>query len=927
MLSKMAREKSLNKLTTHEQLMSELKAIAPDHKNKKFYRLMELVKKKNYHGALILACDYCKPGNVLFFNFIKTLLQHKDGLALDLNALDRKGNWAIYHAAINKNDDLYFMLEKAGANSRLANSGQRSAWEIALINGHKDGTFLRAHLTKEFQAEKQQLEQFYNDTTRLPDRNALSSDVENAHFDKNRIEYIIANLTHLIKYYSNLDKGGQLPVTIKLGTVLKRGLYNLGIQFSRKLLAEMCMTIRNLSGETRGQYNKLFELSPFTWITMEQLGGMIGVKPLGRGFSIPVRDIPSRDDDEERILSYQDFSERFFLEYSELEEIIEDAVPDIINIDLPHLKRFFEQIYQQMLDSNNPPVTPVCLVATKALTARIVDNHTLINLLNLLNYSDKEPNPLELGGSRDRAVVVRDNSIPHGKEYTQRFDLSRKSGLHAALRRLQLIGELITGKNFSSELLALDDSIDWRAIITVRDGLVHGDERNNKYIVDRLLADPMRLEQMVGIELSDLWIKLHHLLALREKTTGCYDQDSKAHWQRILKAQQSSLIKINVDSLPIVERRASVENEMVLIAALESTNTPLEVLNQFRGILDGTGPIPDKKTLGQLQGAHFPSRKANPKVYKELAKILTNAISPRTSEKERAEKRLQLEEAARQREIARESKFQGLECLRALAKEFTDAPVREHLLSPLKRIEAAIEALVNMEEFLIADGYFVEGLTFNTMEDWDIFHQKMRRAPLIARLSSNHELNDALEYNAGQLLQHLDTIHQYPEADCSVFLKAKYEYLRSVRNYIEHGDPVLDNPSDNGIADVAALRVLRQKRIAPAVVMLVCQLKQDLEQIRHNILAKVKLDISSSSLNASENEKEEGISNIEPVTVSEPVTVTAASSLIVHGGFFGENKKSLPETPVTTTVTATTTMTTTLNQDSTHVVETLPYFG
>ena len=88
-----------------------------------------------------------------------------------------------------------------------------------------------------------------------------------------------------MKYFSNLDKGNQLPVSCELSPYQKECLYSLGVQLSRKYLAEICTTVQNLSGATRGKYNKLFSPSPFTWITLEQLGGHNGVRAAEQFYS------------------------------------------------------------------------------------------------------------------------------------------------------------------------------------------------------------------------------------------------------------------------------------------------------------------------------------------------------------------------------------------------------------------------------------------------------------------------------------------------------------------------------------------------------------------------------------------------------------------------------------------------------------------
>ncbi|MGL5741636.1 MAG: hypothetical protein ACRCXC_03330 [Legionella sp.] len=178
--------------------------------------------------------------------------------------------------------------------------------------------------------------------------------------------------------------------------------------------------------------------------------------------------------------------------------------------------------------------------------------------------------------------------------------------------------------------------------------------------------------------------------------------------------------------------------------------------------------------------------------------------------------------------------FVGLDTIRDLAKQFTAPPVREHMLNPLKRVNAAIGALSNMQEFLIDYGYLIPDLPHKTMHDWVLHHVKSGRPDLVSLLIAHHQLNDALEYNAGHLLQHLDTIKDYAEASFSKHLTKGYEALRALRNYIEHGNPLIDM-QDLDLNKDYPYSFQRQKILAPQLVELIFNLLPDLLQIKQTM--------------------------------------------------------------------------------------------
>ncbi|MCL9683721.1 ankyrin repeat domain-containing protein [Legionella maioricensis] len=862
----------------HQNLLKELKAIGITRQDKKGQKFLELVKEKRYNKALLYACENCKSTNSTLFKFVEILLQYREHLSIDVNTrkvTDKKT--PVIYAAENRSNGLFFLLKKAGANANLQDIHSRSADDIYYENGGKAVQFLLTQLKEDFNKERIELDSLY---AQLPDKNKFLTDEENAQFDLERLEYISRRVDFLVRYFSNLDNGNQLPVTCKLSQYQQENLYNLGVQLARNYLAEIGTTVQNLSGETRGKYSKLFSPVPFTWITLEQLGGIMKFEPQNNFISLPVRDLSDKQSSH-----CLPFTKRFFAELADTAEVLEEAIPDIINLDMPAMKKFFEEVYTQEKNQLTDSVAPVSLVATKALTGRIGDNKNILSLLNLLNYSENTISPPQKGSSP--YTPVTGNPPPIGKEYQQKFDLSKKSGRHAALRRLQLIGELFTGKNFSSELFDLDDSIDWRALITIRDGITHQDERDNKEKIDTLLSDQERLKKIVGEEVSDLWFRLHNILESREKLIGPYDNDAKAYWKKILAAQQEkSAPKIEEAEVEIIKRRVSEkEEEQFLSALMEHKTASVEIQNRCRAIFDGTGPLPNKMEVGTLL-QHLPPRKDDREKYSQLAKIMTKATANKSSQEERNQKRQQIEEAAKKRELERESKYKGLNNIRALAQNLLQSPRQEHMLNPKKRINAAIEAINNLEEFLIEMG------CLKLLQSWKVLEKSdcstKIKSLLAALLASNPELNDALAYNAGQALQHLDRIRELDVAQLSKYLGKEYENLRALRNYIEHGDHLMDHPGQ--VCSQPLVPREHQQIIASVIIKLIFELGPDLLKMKEALLNPVDKEKSILPGVPVCDAKSENILSNEVSEKKESISSASGEKGLEFGRFFAPQK-------------------------------------
>jgi hypothetical protein len=75
---------------------------------------------------------------------------------------------------------------------------------------------------------------------------------------------------------------------------------------------------------------------------------------------------------------------------------------------------------------------------------------------------------------------------------------------------------------------------------------------------------------------------------------------------------------------------------------------------------------------------------------------------------------------------------------------------------------------------------------------WSNVYKEEKQIVFYTRMLTALELRDAIEYNAGQLLQNLYKLKARDEVISQLLSDEFYEPLRLLRNYIEHGNHIID---------------------------------------------------------------------------------------------------------------------------------------
>ncbi|MCW8409103.1 hypothetical protein OQJ13_08980 [Legionella sp. PATHC035] len=815
------------KKDAHSDLIAEISQIKT---TKQHQWILELIHKKQYHKALLQGCQNCNPQDTILTELLAVLIRNRDALCLDVD-IKENGLGPIDYTISNQNYTLHFLLEKANAN---ANKFLKPVWMQFIANAVYK---IASHENALYKKDRESIDALFK---ALPSKNSFLTDQENAQFDIKRLICLLHILRHLQQYHNDLNDSSL--VDCKLSPFEREVLYYRRIDYIRESINRFSVIISNLSGSLRSRHKA--QLEPLSWIILEQLGGATAKTTPEMVFLFALEKTITD-------LRFDDAENSLFQEHSDREELVEEAIPSVLN-ELNALDQFFKSLLTKELKPDTPTVDkPLILPNVKAITRYFLETKYLIDLLNLVNYTEGELYDQEkvdnvFGAS---GIKVLFTTLPPEVQYRRRLDLSTKAGQHALLKRFQRIGELLTGKK--SDFTEFDETIDFRALITLRDGICHQDEGNNKFIIDNLLKDKEKLETIASEEMYSLFKRVQKFIASRQKVYGVYQENPKKFWASVLKVEQErfqlaqekakSKQQVVVDA---PERRIPQQEEdefFILFELLKSEllkqmitlPNPQEMITECHQIFDGTAEIPSKKRIGEMLQPFAKFKKTEyESQYKRMAQILTNATAkPRTTAVEREQKRLQEQNEAALRRAARESIFIGLDHIRELAKQLMATPVREHTLTPLKRVDAAIEALNNMQEFLLETGYLVIGQPHKDMKSWDLYHARQGHPDLVQLLASNHQLSDALEYNAGQLLQHLDTIKGYAEAHRSKPLTLGYEALRNLRNYIEHGDPLTET-QDINLNKNSPHAFHHQKVLAPKIIELIFELLPDLMQIK-----------------------------------------------------------------------------------------------
>ena len=307
----------------------------------------------------------------------------------------------------------------------------------------------------------------------------------------------------------------------------------------------------------------------------------------------------------------------------------------------------------------------------------------------------------------------------------------------------------------------------------------------------------------------------------------------QAHYQQILD-------KSTEDSHDPQKMRVSGEELKLFIATLrEQLPSQEEVFFQFwQDLLDGSSDTPNKQVLGKMFKPIADLKATHAEKVSVLKGIKDKALTkPTISKADRKSQRdtEDVDKVKRAQEDEEGLYYKGLEKiqeLRDLLKNSTGT-----VINNLVRLESAIESLNNIKRFLEQHEFIRENFDYRSLQEWEEAHaDKQKVLQFFATMIADPELRDAIEYNAGQLLQNLESLNFPVWFGGNLLSDDFYEPLRLLRNYIEHGNHIIDaRPYIPGRS--ADILDYKSQIIGPAMMKLIIEFlpKLEMESIHQDL--------------------------------------------------------------------------------------------
>lgn len=582
--------------------------------------------------------------------------------------------------------------------------------------------------------------------------------------------------------------------------------------------------IVNLSGKLRGEYGKFLESYGITWVILEHIAKIIDDGAPDQITTIPLNP---------KTQNAQDIYTRFVNEYSSPNKIADEAIYDILKDDIPKLLKLFT--YISINDPSSPAPKIGNLVAIKTLSKLILDTNSLVSLLRISKgIEPKDDHSISDKNLQGCDMIVMNQTF--NKDLLENFD--NKLYQHAFLRKLQKIGEFITNKNLSTSIKKLDLTTDWEMFVDIRDIITHQEEKSNKYTIKTLFNSKQGLLRNVILEIENgFFLRLLELICKRDQAlpikfnlVNDNEDNAKEFWTILyqLELEKSKLEVKQTDNL-----RVSLENFTYFISELNNLQVDKSLVTRWSAVLEGSCPIPNKIEYGTMLKPMSELKKTDKEKYNKLKNIADQAIHPESIPKIERIKMHEQEEAERLKQEEEQRKnldYTELEHIKELRALLVINDVN-HQINDIGKLESTIESLENIKLFLEKDIFIQESFDYPNIQDWlDAHIDKEKVYNFFARMITAPELRDAIEYNAGQLLQNLDALKNSKIFNINLLNDEFYEPLRLLRNYIEHGNHIHD--AQRYIPNrIPELLDNKSKVIGPAMMKLIFDLLPSLKNL------------------------------------------------------------------------------------------------
>jgi hypothetical protein len=526
--------------------------------------------------------------------------------------------------------------------------------------------------------------------------------------------------------------------------------------------------------------------SKFTWKTLEYFAGLMKIPPKTEMVHINIKHGKYTNQ----------VHEYFKYEYLEREKIVEAAIETTI---IPEeVDKFIE--FLSFLETNEKDLQKqykpaelkkkypqrFAFPGIYAVTKRVIDTYSLyeLSLLTSENYIEFT-NRLYIPAAKEKNYQGFFNAPLKLKPFNE--PLSKKAKFYL-LQRLYRLGELITGKHLQAKIINLDPSINWDAIITIRNTINHQEEpRSDSYQkVQDFLADE-ELVLNVELDLLELRNHIYDIIGLRYENTGALlstrstdEQVYKDFWQIVLKEETADDAASGIeDEEPIKPTYYSPTlDEISVFRSGLKENLSREQTDQVEAVLAGERILTTEER-GRFAQEVLIGKDVDKDLQKQCSAILAKMMTvqkPTQEELQKQEQARQIKKAAKEiiRQVQLGNNISHLRRLAANFKKKTSAALGEN-----GYMEASIKYLEEVKLLLkeIPGG-------INTGPHKKSFFEQMAKDKVY---------KGAFEYCISQALAMIEKARELSDLDTSCkYFKINGQEFKKLRNWVVHGNALLD---------------------------------------------------------------------------------------------------------------------------------------
>jgi hypothetical protein len=585
--------------------------------------------------------------------------------------------------------------------------------------------------------------------------------------------------------------------------------------FHNDLLINISVKALEVLTELTGDFKNKFKSNlgdNFSWEKFEHLGGILQYhKYRAKG---PIMD-PKNKDHHSAIKS-------FILEIAHRKDIIGIAFKSIKKDDFSQLSELLDLMIKYFQDNTlDTSVLKMNLIASTTLISRVLDQESLRNL-HALCANDvvlSEPKEVLSDKNNNRHLLT---SIPITID--DKVDFSLSINKQAMLNDLIKIGELCTSKYLSSKSQKLSIPELTRYLVDIRNAIEHQSAEGNKRRVQELVNDQNYLNELLKEIRTKLANYFTELFCKHYNSNTSFKPDinspeavnAKVFWDQLYNEA-----KVKVPLEPSKPKEYSKEQKDILKLVNANVLLTAKLKEVFSGKvkIDESDKISVKNTIAKCK----PNRRSEAILSFHEALLQTEKQYPDLLYNWKKE-------------------FPYIDTL--YTKFYT--PNGKYLpakpLNPLQKIEAAIEAIDNIEGIL--DTCKVTRFNNHNVDEWIKKNTLALRNIALSTLDEKdkdaYRKLSALQYNVCQCLGYIESFKK--EFDYKLFenynsIGSQYSDLRNKRNYLTHGNRFFDKP-DYSMFSIFDINPKKGFFIVNSAINLIVEIKKELETLQKSEVLK-----------------------------------------------------------------------------------------